>query len=63
VKEEDIINKYYKYVDGMNKGDLIWFTGLSLNISKRVIDYKDPMSNVGPSLEYLKYKLKKENSK
>jgi len=48
---------------GMNKGDLIWFTGLSLNISKRVIDYKDPMSNVGPSLEYLKYKLKKENSK
>ncbi len=47
----------------MNKGDLIWFTGLSLNISKRAIDYKDPMSNVGPSLEYLKYKLKKENSK
>lgn len=60
VKEEDIINKYYTYVDGMNKGDLIWFTGLSQNISKRVIDTKDPLKTVGPSLEYLKYKMSKK---
>lgn len=60
VKEEDIINKYYTYVDGMNKGDLIWFTGLSQNISKRVIDIKDPLKTVGPSLEYLKFKMNKK---
>lgn len=61
-EEDTLMEKYCKMVSGVRKGDVIWFRGMGAAIIKRVIDPKDPLNvtSVGPSLEYLQYRMKKD---
>ncbi|XBW34932.1 hypothetical protein QEN19_000496 [Hanseniaspora menglaensis] len=63
-EEDELMRKYCRMVDGAKKGDIIWFKGMGANITKRIIDPKNPLDNagVGPSLEYLHYRLQKEKN-
>ena len=61
-EEEELMKKYCKMVDGVKKGDIIWFKGMGTDIVNRIIDPKKPLdvASVGPSLEYLQYRMNKD---